>query len=202
MSISDSILSGNTAAHEGGAIASGGLLTITNSTLSGNSSGRSGGAIATSAGTLTLNGCTLTDNTAQDGGGAVFVDPTVVTIIACVFSGNSAPVGADLYNLDSDVTIIGSSGDFFNSGGTVIDPIADLLAHVAALNLSRGQTNSLTSSLYAAQQSLANGNTTAAVNQLNAFINKVNALVNSGRLGQLEASSLIEEVENLIDVLA
>lgn len=48
-------------------------------------------------------------------------------------------------------------------------------ALVAGGQLSNGDATALNASLDAAAQSLANGNTTAADNQLNAFINKVNA---------------------------
>ena len=58
---------------------------------------------------------------------------------------------------------------------------------------------SLTSKLHAAQQSLANANTTAAANQLNAFVNQVNALVHSHRLGEITADNLIGEVDDLVD---
>jgi hypothetical protein len=149
-----------------------------------------------------MTSCTVNANTAYVYGGGMYVDPAVVTIIGSTFTGNSAPAGAGLYNLDSSVTLIASSvSGLFSQGGTVTDPIANLLAQVAALNLSSGQRNSLTSTLQAAQQSLMRSNTTAAVNQLNAFINHVNALVNSNRLGQITADTLVGEVGDLLSVL-
>jgi hypothetical protein len=129
----------------------------------------------------------------------MYIDPAVVTITSCTFTGNTAPAGADLYNLASSVTLVSTNlnGVANNSGGT----IADLIAQVAALNLNSGQRNSLMSTLQAAQQSLTRANDTAAVNQLGAFANQVNALVNSHRLGQITADSLVSEVDNLISVL-
>ena len=79
-----------------------------------------------------------------------------------------------------------------------IDEIANLLTQVATLNLSSGQTNNLVATLTAAQKSLANANTTAAVNQLNAFINQLHALVNSHRLGVISADFLVNEVDKII----
>jgi predicted outer membrane repeat protein len=215
LEMSDCTVSNNTAGADGGGIVNSdpnprpdthelvpATMTISDSTLDGNYAQVSGGAIKTFGGSLMINGCTLTNNSAGQSGGAINADPAVVTIISSTFSGNSAPVGADLYNEDSAVTIIASSiTGIYIEGGTVTDPIAHLLAQVAALNLSSGVTNSLTSTLQSAQASLASANTTAAVNQLTAFINQLNALVNSHRLGDLTADSLINEVDNLIALI-
>jgi hypothetical protein len=219
---------GNTAQGDGGGIYNnGGTVTLnapTNgdsnpSILSHNSANR-GGAIANIGGPpVTWSGWTLSGNTGYVDGGGVFIDPAVVTIISCTFTGNTAPAGADLYNLDSSVTLvstdlngvannggtitlIGSSvSGVSGSGGTVTDPIADLIAQVAALNLNSGQQNSLISTLQAAEQSLLRGHTTPAVNQLNAFTNQVNALVNSHRLSDLTADDLDSQVDDLVQLL-
>ena len=57
------------------------------------------------------------------------------------------------------------------------------------------------STLQAVEQSLLRANTTAAVNQLNAFLNQVIALVNSHRLGDLTADLLVEDVDNLVTLI-
>jgi hypothetical protein len=178
-------------------------LTIADSTLDGNTaSSGSGGAGAVFAGTLTMDGCTVNGNSAYQYGGGMYLDPAVVTILASHFAANSASAGADLYNLDSAVTVIASPiAGISNNGGTVTDPIATLLAQVAALPLNGGQRNSLSSTLQAAQQSLASAHTTAAVNQLHAFINQIHALVNSHRLGQITADALVGEVNDLLHIL-
>jgi predicted outer membrane repeat protein len=188
---------------DGGAIYNyGGTVTLSNSVLSNNSAYHDGGAIST-CGSLTMTDCTVSGNTAGRNGGAIYVDPTTVTIISCTFTGNTASAGADLYNLSSTITLIGSSlSGIVSNGGTVTDPIADLIAQIGALNLNSGQRNSLTSTLQAAQQSLLRANNTSAVNQLNAFVNKVNALVNSHRLGEISADSLVSEADSLIDVIS
>jgi hypothetical protein len=188
------------------------------SALTGNTA-VNGGAVAVLGGSVNMPNCNLSGNTGYVDGGGMFIDPSVVTLVSCTFSGNTAPVGADLYNLDSSVTLVhtnlngvvnnggtitllGSSiSGFSGSGGTVTDPIANLIAQVAGLNLTQGEKNSLTSKLQAAEQSLENGNTTAALNQLNAFINQVNALVNSNRLDQLTATDLDSAVDDLIQLL-
>jgi hypothetical protein len=210
-SVSNSLFSSNYTDTTGGGIYNGRLpqdgdvttgeplLTISKSTFSSNTAFIAGGAIAITSGSVTMDRCTVNGNTAYQYGGGMFVDPSVATIIGCTFSGNSAPSGADLYNLDSAVTLIASSIDnVTNSGGTITDPLATLEEQVAALDLTSGQKNSLISTLQAVQDSLTRDNTTAAVNQLHAFINQVNALLNSHRLGEILADSLIGEVDNLI----
>ncbi len=161
-----------------------------------------GGAIAVKGGSLNMSDCTVNGNTAYVYGGGMYVDPAIINIVSCTFTGNGAPAGADLYNLDSPVTIVASSiANVTSTGGTIIDPLADLLAQVAALNLSTGVTNSLTSKLQAAERSLADSNTAAAENQLNAFVNQIDALANSHRLGQLTADSFAAEVDDLLNVV-
>jgi hypothetical protein len=180
-----------------------------------------GGAIYSLAAAVNIKGCTFTNNAAAQGGGAVYIDPSTLTVDSSTILGNSAPQGADIYNLDSSVTITQSQvGDVANYGdltviastvgsltgtGTVLDPIAEidnLIAQVAALSLNSGEQNALTVKLQAAQQSLANGNTTAAANQLNAFINQANALVRSQRLGELTGDALIDDVQGLVDAIS
>ena len=54
----------------------------------------------------------------------------------------------------------------------------------------------------AALQQLENGNTAAAINQLQAFINQVNAFINAGTLSQTEAQPLIDAAQAIIDLLS
>jgi parallel beta-helix repeat protein len=177
-------------------------ITLSNSTLSSNTATGSGGAIAIYGSSMTMTSCTVNGNTAYVYGGGMYVDPAVLTIVGSTFTGNTASAGADLYNLDTTVTVLASQiSGIANNGGTVTDPIANLIAQVAALNLTQGVKNSLTSKLQAAEQSLESGNTTAALNQLEAFIHQVNALVNSDRLDQLTADYLDSAVDDLIQLL-
>lgn len=79
--------------------------------------------------------------------------------------------------------------------------IANLTTAVNALVtsavLSSGNANALTGKLDAALQQIANGNTTAAKNQLNAFVNQANALVKSKRLTSAQAQALIDAANAL-----
>jgi hypothetical protein len=205
-----------------------GYMTIDHSAVSGNSSlsgdssdlGLFGGGIF-NTGIMTIDHSTVTGNSANYGGG-IYTHYGRLAILSSVVAGNTAPVGADIYNLDSNVTISGSTvGDVANfgtvtliasnvgsitngSGGTVFDPAAEinnLIAQVAGLNLTADQQAGLTNKLQAAQQSLASANTTAAANQLEAFINQTNALVKSHKLGEITADSLINQVDSLIVVI-
>jgi predicted outer membrane repeat protein len=191
----------------GGAIfADGEALTITGSTFSGNSASGSGGAIASLAATTNISSCTVNGNSADFQGGGVYIDPSVVTILSSTISGNSAPVGADVYNLDSSITMINSTlGDLYNNGGTVTTPdsaVTSLDAEIATLTqsgtLTADQAAGLTSKLQAARQSLNNGKFTPGVNQLNAFINQVNAFVKSHTLTSAQAQPPLDGANELI----
>ncbi len=86
----------------GGGIDNGGMLTVTNSILSGNSaSGNSarigsGGGIFNS-GTLTLTDCTLSGNSARIGSGGGIDNGGTLTLTDCTLSSNSAVDGGGVY---------------------------------------------------------------------------------------------------------
>jgi hypothetical protein len=118
--------------------------------------------------------------------------------------GNTLSInGAGQFVVSTGPSLVTAVGTTYQINGVTlpINEIDNLIAQVAALNLSSGQINSLTSKLQAAEQSLLRANTTAAVNQLDAFVNQVNALVNSQRLGEITADSLVSEVDSLIDTI-
>ncbi len=195
-------VSGNTAADGGGIYNWAGTVSLDNCTLTDNTANR-GGAIATFDGQLDLKRCDVKLNTAYTDGGGLFIDPAVVTIQDCTFADNTVQTGSgtDVYNLESTVTILGGTvSGVYNNGGTVLS-IDTLKTQVAALDLNSGQQNSLFSILQAAEDSLMNANTTAAINQLSAFINKVNGLMNSRRLDEITGDSLVSEVEDLSSYL-
>lgn len=75
-----------------------------------------------------------------------------------------------------------------------------LSSMVNNLNLDSGAANSLATKLDSAQQSLANGNTGAGVNQLQAFINQVNAQ-RGKKLTDQEADQLIAAAQAIINLL-
>jgi uncharacterized delta-60 repeat protein len=154
-------------------LVTGGSLTLSNDLVQ-ESTDYSNAAIQITGGALNLAG----SNTLNLNGAGQFV----------VSSGSSQVTAVDTtYQLNGATLPIGQ--------------IDNLIAQVAALPLNSGQRNSLTSTLQAAEQSLLRTNTTAAGNQVGAFLNQVQALVNSHRLGQLSADSLVSEVDDILAVL-
>jgi chitodextrinase len=77
-----------------------------------------------------------------------------------------------------------------------LQALVSTLERTGALN--RGNANALLVKLRAAEASLARGNETAAVNQLEAFVNQVNALVGSDRLTQAQADAMTAAAERII----
>lgn len=100
-------VSGNTAGN--GTIYSAGFLTITNSTISGNTVNANGGGIYNS-GTAMLTNVTVSGNTAAVGGGGIRNEATLTltnTIIANSVSGgdcDGSTITSNGHNLDSDGT--------------------------------------------------------------------------------------------------
>jgi predicted outer membrane repeat protein len=113
LNIQGSTFSGNTAAHNGGAIYNNaaGTLTVSNSTLSGNAAGTlassnrtssgntatgnrsngNGGALANVQGATVLNNVTVAGNTARNGkGGGIAVSGGTVSLANTILSGNAA----------------------------------------------------------------------------------------------------------------
>jgi len=114
LTVTNSTLSGNSAA-DGAGIFNGGTLTVTNSTLSGNSAFVGGGGIG-NAGTLTVTNSTLSGNSAFAGGGIFIFNTgsvTVTTVTNSTLSGNSA--------IGSGVSIFtgGVGGGIAINGGTL-----------------------------------------------------------------------------------
>jgi predicted outer membrane repeat protein len=86
LTVSNCILSNNSATDEGGGIYNDGTLTVTNSTFTGNTAGDGGGI--NNSGILTVSGSTFTGNSAAGGGG---IDNNgTLTVSSSTFSGNSA----------------------------------------------------------------------------------------------------------------
>ncbi len=98
------------------------------------------------------------------------------------------------------VTVRVGDGDAVSSRSqtvTVLTPVQGVdraIALVAGLLaddlLSRGEAHSLTAKLEAAKRSLERGNTTPAVNQLEAVLHELDAIVRSGRLASADAAPL------------
>jgi hypothetical protein len=93
---------------------------------------------------------------------------------------------------------------FFSAGDPACAPDrpVDLVRDLAASGvLSQGNANSLLSKLDAAEASAANGNATAAINQLRAFISEVQAAVRRGDLTSQQGQALIDAANHRIDQL-
>ncbi len=98
------------------------------------------------------------------------------------------------------VTVRVDDGDGVGTGTqtvTVLTPAQGVdraIAIVAQMvqdgELSRGEANSLTAKLEAAKAQLLRGNTTPAVNQLEAALHELDAIVRSGRLASADAAPL------------
>ena len=102
LNVTNCTFSGNTA-FSGGAIRSGGTLTLTSCTLSGNSATNNGGAIQ-NAGALTVTSCTFSGNSALSAtatGGGINVRGGTLSLFNTIVAGNSAANGADIYGLVS-----------------------------------------------------------------------------------------------------
>lgn len=104
------------------------------------------------------------------------------------------------------VTVSVTDGDALATrGATVIveSPAAgighlDDAVQALAETLGGGQVNSLRSKLKNASSSLEKGNAGAAANMLEAFANEIQATVNSGRLGESSASSILAYARRVI----
>jgi hypothetical protein len=155
--------------------------------------------ILVTGGTLTLNNDIVQESTG-------YSEPAIKVTGGSLnlAGGNTLNInGTGQFVVSSGPSIVTAVGTTYRIDGVVLPTSAfdNLIAQVAALPLNSGQQNALTSKLRAAEKSMLSANTTAAVNQLNAFINQVQALANSHRPSQRSADSLISEVDNMLEVL-
>ena len=114
LTISSSIVSGNTAVSGGGIINSNrGTLTVSNSTIFGNTAsgsfGSSGGGIF-NGGTLTVNNSTISGNKATNGGdGGGILNGGTIAVNNSTISGNTATNGGGIFNVGSTATVSNST---------------------------------------------------------------------------------------------
>ncbi len=130
LTVTNSTLSGNSAAYYGGGIYNRGTLTVTNSTLSGNSAGGFGGGIHNEVGTLTVTNSTLSDNSATDyWGGGISNDDGTVAVTNSTFSGNNAAIdGGGIFCWFGTLTVTNStfSGNSAYFGGGIFGDFGTL----------------------------------------------------------------------------
>ena len=126
LTVTNSIISGNSATNYGGGINNFGTLMVTNSTFADNEATLSGGGINFGSGTLTALNSTFSGNTANYGGGIYNLGTLNVT--NSTFADNEATIsGGGIYNLSTlhlagTIFAAGLNGDnCVNSGGTFND---------------------------------------------------------------------------------
>jgi hypothetical protein len=125
------------------------------------------------------------------------------------FSLNHTYPAAGVYNVIVTVTDDdGGASDPDSMTVTVQTPkgateviIGDVETLITTGVLNRGQGNALTVKLEAAIQKLEQGNTNAAINQLQAFLNQVNGLSNQGVPLPEAGQPLIDAASEIIAVL-
>ena len=141
MTITSSVISGNSAGPSGGN--GGGIyndngLTITNSTISGNTvaGGGNGAGLYHDGDALTMDRSTVSGNTASGGGdgGGIYVDGIDAAITNVTISGNTASAGGGLFNNGSGVTIsattiASNTGGGIGNSGTGVSLIGTIIAN-------------------------------------------------------------------------
>ena len=121
VTITNSIVSGNTSTGDGGGVRSVGDLTITNSTVSGNTADSAGGGVY-SAGAVTITNSTVSGNTAIFSAGGGVYSAGALTITNSTVSGNNNTSlgfgGGGVFSVGA-VTITNStvSGNTSTNGG-------------------------------------------------------------------------------------
>jgi len=132
--VNSSITGASNSAYSGGAITSGGTVTVTDSTISNNQATGAGGAIS-AVGNVTVTGSTITDNSANggpvdgDGGaistsGSVTVTNSDITLNTAVRDGGAISSGGDVRLINSNVDTnfaYGNGGGVITSGSISAD---------------------------------------------------------------------------------
>lgn len=136
LTLTNSTISGNSAANFGGGINNLGTLTVSNSTISGNSSGRGGGI--ENGGLLTLTNSTISGNSADFGGGidngaiTSYTLPTTVFrlfVTNCTISKNLASSGGGISSIGNAVGTVTNTLIRGNSKGSLSGAPGFSLSH-------------------------------------------------------------------------
>ena len=96
VTVTDSTFTGNGAGGNGGAIGTGAAMTVTNSTFDNNTAGNDAGAIGADA-AMTVTNSTFNNNTAGSAGGAIRGATGVpVAVVYSTLTGNAATTGSSI----------------------------------------------------------------------------------------------------------
>ena len=155
-------ISGGSAQNGGGFENSGGTLTLSNVIVSGNTAtGNGGGIYTTSGGSTTLDGVTVSGNTAASGGGAAVGSGAVSTLTNVTVAGNTATgSGGGLADLGTTLTVINvtiSNNQAASTGGGLL--VSGSSANATLQNtIVAGNTGGNTSGGFAQASSLIGQN--------------------------------------------
>lgn len=120
MTLTDSLVSGNSAGLEGGGILNAGTLSVIDSNISGNNASGEGGGIYCRAGEATLTNTEISENEAvRPGGGARLLEGASMTLIDSTVSDNTALSGGGI-DSGGTLSLVNSSV----SGNTAASPDA------------------------------------------------------------------------------
>ncbi|HVE57513.1 MAG TPA: choice-of-anchor Q domain-containing protein [Pyrinomonadaceae bacterium] len=109
LTLTDCIVSDNTASKTGGGIYNIGTATLTNTKVTGSIASLEGGGIYNVDRPLTLTGSMVSGNTSRSSGGGIYSSSGTLTLTDSAFSGNSASLnGGGIYNT-ATTTLTGSS---------------------------------------------------------------------------------------------
>jgi len=141
LTLTNIVLSGNSALGGGGGLYSQGTFTIINSTISGNSGGGGGGGI-NSLGTDTIIGSTLSGNSGDSGGGGIFkATANTLTIINSTLSGNStggSGGGINIFNGTVKISFTTLSGNSAAAGGGIFSSTTTFIKNSIFANSPSG----------------------------------------------------------------
>ena len=148
LTVTDSVLEGNSAADTGGGICSydNGTGTVTNSTLANNTAGHSGGGIL-NLGTLTITNSTLANNSVKYFGGGILNNMTALltltnSTLAANFAGSDGGGIMNWATLSVTNSLFGNNtaptGPDVNNSGTIADARYNVVYQGSASGIVNG----------------------------------------------------------------
>ncbi|MCL2711340.1 MAG: hypothetical protein FWE95_10710, partial [Planctomycetaceae bacterium] len=147
LTITDSLITENTAASCGGIYNYFGTATITNCTITGNSAtSNDGGGISNCYGQLAVINSTISGNSASSSGGGIhnyyYYDDSMLTVTNCTIVGNSASIGGGISNygvLTINNTIV--AGNTGNNGADIYYSFGSLFGGNNLIGDGSGQSS-------------------------------------------------------------